>query len=174
MAITRQQKEEIVKELVTNFDNAPSVVFVDYAGLSVADFDELRAKLRETGASIVIAKNTLIKLALEKSKRKELKMEQMTGQMAAVFAGKDEIAPAKVVYEFAKEQKRPEINLGILDMDILKKEKVVELAKLPTKPEMLGRLVGTINAPVSGFVNVLAGNLRGLVNVINSIKDAKA
>jgi len=174
MAITRKQKEEIVKDLAVKFDDAPSVVFVDYTGLSVADFDELRAKLRETGAEMVIAKNTLAKLALAKSKRKELKLEDMSGQMALVFAGEDEIAPAKVVYEFAKAQKKPEINLGILEMDLLPKEKVLELAKLPTKPEMLGKLVGTINAPVSGFVNVLAGNLRGLANVINSIKDAKA
>ncbi|MFC1721463.1 50S ribosomal protein L10 [Patescibacteria group bacterium] len=174
MAITRKQKEEIVKVLTDNFDNTSSVTFVDYTGLAVADFDELRSKLRETQAAMLIAKNTLIKLALSKSKRKELKIDDMTGQMAVVFAGGDEVAPAKVVYEFAKQKKKPEIVKGILDMDLLEKEKVIELAKLPSKPEMLGKVVGTIAAPVTGFVNVLSGNLRGLVNVLNSIKDAKA
>lgn len=174
MAITRKQKEEIVKDLTQHFDDASSVTFVDYTGLTVTDFDEIRAKLRETEASMLIAKNTLVKLAMSKSKRKELKIDDMSGQMAVVFAGVDEVAPAKVVYDFAKKNKKPEVVMGILDMDLLEKEQVIELAKLPSKPEMLGKFVGTVAAPISGFVNVLSGNLRGLVNVLNSIKDAKA
>ena len=122
---------------------------------------------------MVVAKNTLVKLALSKSKRKELKLDDVTGQMAVVFAGEDEIAPAKIIYDFAKKTKKPQFIKGILDMDMLTKDKVIELAKLPSKPEMLGRFVGTVAAPLSGFVNVLAGNLRGLVNVLNSVKDAK-
>jgi len=174
MAITRTQKEQIVKDLVTRFDEAASVTFVDYTGLTVAGFDELRQQLRKTKAKLIIAKNSLVRLALSKSKRKELKVDDMTGQMALVFAGEDEVAPAKIIYDFAKKEKKPQILKGILEMELLPKEKVIELAKLPAKPQMLGVVVGTIAAPLSGFVNVLAGNLRGLVNVINSIKDSKA
>jgi large subunit ribosomal protein L10 len=174
MAITRKQKEAVINDLVKSFDEASSVTFIDYTGLTVAGFNDLRAQLRKTKARLIIAKNTLVRLALAKSKRKELKLDDITGQMALAFAGEDEIAPAKIIYEFAKKEKKPQILKGILEMELLPKEKVVELAKLPAKPQMLGILVGTIAAPVSGFVNVLTGNLRGLVNVINSIKDAKA
>ena len=174
MAITRQKKEEVVKDVTQRFSDSASVLFVDYTGLTVAEFAELRTKLRETKAEMVVAKNTLVNLALKKSKRKDLKLDKFSGQVAIVFSGEDEVAPAKVIHEFAKANKKPEILKGILEQDILEKEKVQELAMLPSKPEMLGKLVGTLNAPVSGFVNVLTGNLRGLINVINSIKDAKA
>lgn len=174
MAITKDKKKEVVADLAKAFDESPSVIFADYTGLTVAEFSELRKELRATDAKMIVAKNTLVKRALDKSSRKDLPIEKFSGQVAVVFAGEDEVAPAKVLHDFAKESKKTEILKGILEQDVLETDQIVALAKLPAKPVLLGQVVGTLNAPVSGFVNVLAGNMRGLVNVLNSIKDAKA
>lgn len=174
MAITRQEKEEIVKKLVDKFNSAEAVVFMDYAGMTVADFGKLRKELRKTKGSVLIAKNTLVKRALDKSDRKGLKIEQFKGPIALAFSGDDVVAPARLIQKLAKEQKKNRIMKGLLENKLIEKTAVVSLAQLPTKPEMLGKLVGTIQAPISGFVNVLAGNLRGLVQVLSAIKDAKS
>ena len=173
MAITRQAKEEIVKKLVDKFNKAEAVVFMDYAGMTVADFSKLRKDLRQTNGSVIIAKNTLVKRALDKSARKDLKIDQFKGPMALAFSGDDVVAPARLIQKLAKEQKKNRIVRGILEDKLIEKTAVISLAQLPTKPEMLGKLVGTIQAPVAGFVNVLAGNLRNLVQVLSAIKDAK-
>lgn len=173
MAITRKEKEEIVKKLIDKFNTAPAVVFMDYAGMTVADFRKLRKELRQTKGSVIIAKNTLVKRALDKSERQGLKLDQFHGPIALAFAGEDVVAPARLIYKLGKEQKKNRIANGILEDKLIEKTAVLSLAQLPTKPEMLGKLVGTIQAPISGFVNVLVGNLRGLIQVLSAIKDAK-
>jgi large subunit ribosomal protein L10 len=173
MAITRKQKEEIVKKLTDKFDTASTVVFADYTGLTMADFSKLRRTLRQSRGTLLIAKNTLIKRALDKSKRKGLRLTQFQGPVAVAFSGDDVTAPARVLYQLALEQKRPKILKGILEDQLIEKPRVLELALLPTKQEMLGRVVSTIQAPISSFVRVLAGNLRGFIQVLTALKDAK-
>lgn len=173
MAITRKTKEEIVKKLVDKFNEAEAVVFMDYAGMTMADFSKLRKELRQTKGSVIVAKNTLVKRALDQSERKELKIDHFKGPIALAFSGDDVIAPARLIQELAKAQKKNRVVRGILEDKLIEKTAVISLSQLPTKPEMLGKLVGTIQAPVAGFVNVLAGNLRNLVQVLSAIKDAK-
>lgn len=173
MAITRQEKEEIVKKLVDKFNAAEAVVFMDYAGMTVADFRQLRKELRQTRGSVLIAKNTLVKRALDLSERQGLKLDQFTGSMALAFAGEDVVAPARLIYKLAKEQKKNRIMKGILGDKLIEKTAVVSLAQLPTKTEVLGRLVGTIQAPISGFVNVLVGNLRGFIQILSARRNQK-
>ncbi|MCX6740521.1 MAG: 50S ribosomal protein L10 [Candidatus Parcubacteria bacterium] len=83
------------------------------------------------------------------------------------------MAPAKIAANFAKDHKALKMLGGIMEGNLLNLDQVTVLSKIPSKPELLGQLVRTINAPVSGFVNVLAGNIRGLLNVLNSLKDSK-
>jgi len=93
----------------------------------------------------------------------------------ATFTGTtDEVAPARIVNDFAKKNEVVAIFGGTLDGKYIDAVFVKNLASLPSKQQLLGQLVGTINAPVSGFVNALAGNLRGFVSVLNNIKEAKA
>jgi len=99
----------------------------------------------------------------------------LDGKLAVVFGYQDEVTPAKVVNEFIKtNEANLQINGGILENRFISKEQVISLAKLPSKLELLSKLVGTINAPVSGFVNVLAGNLRGFVTVLKAIEEKKS
>lgn len=173
MAITRKEKEEVVKKLIDKFNTAEAVVFMDYAGMTVADFRQLRKELRKTKGSVLIAKNTLVKRALDQSERKGLKLDQFTGPLALAFSGEDVVAPARLIYKLGREQKKNRVMKGILEDKLIGKTAILSLAQLPTKPEMLGRLVGTIQAPISGFVNVLIGNLRGLIQVLSALRSKK-
>jgi len=171
--LTRTQKEELVSELAQTLESSQTVVLCDYKGLTVAQMREIRLALREKQAKMKVAKKTLTTLAIKKLGT-NLDVSQLEGQIAILWGGEDEITTSRVAAEFAKKIDKFKIAGGMLDKQPLTAAEVINLSKLPTRQEMLARLVGTINAPVSGFVNVLAGNLRNFVGVINAIKEAKA
>lgn len=179
MAKTRLQKDETLKTLIDDFGSAKSVVFVNFDGLTVSDIQEFRRQCRENGLKYHVAKKTLLKLALEKTNLTEVDLTSFERGIGTVFGLKDEVAPAQVTDKFAKDHEAMTILGGVM-MENPEGEKVISLeqinalAKLPSRDVLLGRLVGSINAPVSGFVNVLAGNIRGLVNVLSQLKDQKA
>lgn len=174
MAITKQQKEQIVKELAENLSEAKSVVFADFQGLKMPEIDELRSKCIEEGIGYTVAKKTLLNIALEKAGIKEVDAKEIEGSIATAFGFEDEVAPAKVLADFAKAHEALEIKGGILENDLAPAEEIIKLSKLPSKTELYAKVVGSINAPVSGFVNVLAGNIRGLVYALNAIKETKS
>jgi large subunit ribosomal protein L10 len=169
---TRTQKNEIVKDLTEKIKGSKAVVFSDFKGLSVKDMTTLRKELKAEGISLKVLKKTLINIAL-KDAGVELNAREMEGQVALAISEKDEVAAAKIIAKAAKANENLKILAGILGDKALSKEEVIALSKLPSKEELLAKLVGTLNAPVSGFVNVLAGNLRGLVNVLKAIWDAR-
>lgn len=173
MPKTRKQKEEDIKKLVEDINSAKSLVMTNYQGLTVKELEELRSKMREQGVAYKIVKNTLFEVARSKSELKDIEMEEQAGQVAVAFGMEDEVSPAKTVFDFSKGHKSMEILAGILDGKYLVKTEVETLAKLPSRDELLAKTVGTIKAPITGFVNVLAGNLRGLVGVLSSIKEQK-
>lgn len=173
MAKTRQQKEEAVKILTDSIKNAKSVVFANFQGLKVSESDELRKTCREQNIGILASKKTLVKKAMSDAGM-EADVMLFDGSVATFFGLEDEVAPAQIVSKFAKKHNVIKFFGGVLEGKFIDADKVLELSKLPGKQELYARLVGTINAPVSGFVNVLAGNIRNLVSVLNNIKEAKA
>lgn len=172
MPISRKQKEEVVDQLADQFSKSKSVIFSNYRGLTVPEMQELRSELRKDQSTYFIAKKTLIKKAVEKSGI-EVELPELKGPVGVAFSEGDETAPARVLYNFGKKHEAVEIYSGILESKIMDKGQVESLAQLPTKEQLLGKVVGTINAPVSGFVNVLAGNIRGLVQAMKGIADSK-
>lgn len=169
---TKDQKKNIIKDLAEKIKNSKSVVFSDFKGLKVKDMTELRRELRKEGTDMKVVKKTLMNLAL-KDAGVELDTNKFEGQIAVAVSEKDEVMAAKIIAKFAKANENIKIVGGILGTKALAKEEVMALAKLPTKEELLAKLVGTINAPVSGFVNVLAGNIRSLVTVLKAVADKK-
>jgi len=168
--ITKDQKKEIIKNLVDRLSRQKAIVFFDYTGLNVGQFQELRGKLREEGIDCQVIKKTLIDLALEKAGLKIGKVKGMPGQIALVLGYEDEVAPARALYQFAKENEDLKIMAGVVQGDYLENEAIINLAKLPSKQELLGKLVATISGPSYGLVNVLKGNLRKLVFVLSNVK----
>jgi len=122
---------------------------------------------------LVASKKTLLKKALAESAL-SVNADEFTGSLAVAFGlTAEETAPAKILAKFGKDKEAIKIQGGLLEGKFISAAKVLELAKLPSRLELLARTVGAIKAPITGFVNVLAGNLRGLVNVLNAIKDSK-
>lgn len=173
MAKTKQQKQDAVAALVDQLKHVKSAVFANFQGLKVSESEELRGKCRENNVTYVASKKTLVKKALADAGF-DVDTKAFEGGVAAVFGNEDEVAPAQIIADFAKDHEVVTIFGGVLEGEFIDSAKVTALSKLPTKQQLLGQLVGTLNAPVSGFVNVLAGNMRGLVNVLNAVKDAKA
>jgi len=169
---TRLQKNEIVKELTKKIKESKSVVFSDFKGLPVKEMMALRRELRSEGVDMKVAKKTLISIAL-KDAGVDVDARKLEGQITVAISSQDEVTVAKILAKAAKANENLKIVGGLLGMKELSKEEVVALSNLPSKEQLLAKLVGTINAPVSGFVNVLAGNIRGLVNVLKSVADSK-
>lgn len=175
MPKSKQQKQEILRSLRHKIGQSKSIIFTAFNGLGVKDNEDLRALLRKENGEYYVAKKTLMSLALKESEFGDIDVRDLPGKTAAIFSYGDEVSPAKVILNFRKD-KEDKIAFvgGILDGKLLSSAEVEALAKLPSKTELYAKLVGSMNAPISGFVNVLAGNLRGLVVALKAIADKKA
>lgn len=173
MAKTRVQKEKTLTDLASKVKKAKSMVFVNFDKLKVKEVEELRKKFREQDVDYMVAKKTLLKLAFKEAGIGDIDPKTFDKSVGTAFGNVDEVAPARVTQEFAKLHGDLFAFGGILDGKFVGRDKIIELAMLPSKEQLLAKVIGTINAPVTGFVNVLAGNLRSLVYVLNAIKDSK-
>ncbi len=176
MPKTKEQKRTILKELSDKISRAKSIVFAKYNALTVKENEDLRTKLRKENNEYYVAKKTLFGLALKDKAISGLDIKKFEGQVAAIFGYEDEVSPAKIVGQFKKDKDKEgkiEFMGGILENKYISANEVENLAILPSKSELYGKIVGSINAPVSGFVNALAGNIRNLVNVLKAVGDKK-
>ncbi|NQT49232.1 50S ribosomal protein L10 [Candidatus Kuenenbacteria bacterium] len=173
MPKTKEQKEKIVKDLSDIISSAKSVIIANHEGLTVNDAQLLRENCKEQNVQFVSVKKSLLKLAFASAGLKDVDTKAMEGSLAVAISKEDEVAPAKILKEFAKKHEQVVFNGGVLEGEMVSVEQIEKLAELPSKQELYAKIVGSIKAPVSGFVNVLRGNLSGLINVLNSIKETK-
>lgn len=173
MAITKDQKKEILKDLDDKFGRSKAVYFADYRGLSVKDMGNLRSKLREEGVDFRVAKKTLMQLSLKNSDLPEAPSEVMQGPVGAAFGYDDVVMAVKTLHNFSKDNDKLKILGGLVEGKFITQAEAVELAKLPSREELLAKLVGSMKAPVSGFYGVTSGLLRGLVQVLKAYGDQK-
>ncbi len=173
MPKTRAQKAEIVAKLADRFARMKAVAFSSVSGYTMAQADKLREKAREANVDVFIAKKTLLLRAAKEAGLPELQGEVMDGSVLTAVAYGDEVSAAKLLKELTKENDQMALLGGILEGNVIDAAAVTRLAALPTKQQLLQQLVSVLNAPVSGFVNVLAGNLRGLVTVLGAIQEKK-
>ena len=173
MALKKSEKKEIIKNFEEKISRAKSIVFTKFFGIGANDINELRNSLKSQNSEYLVVKKTLMSKAFEKSGLTGVDIGNFSGEVASAFGYEDEVAPAKILDEFAKTHASMEFLGGILEQRFMDAAQVKSLAKLPSKTQLYGQLVNVINAPVSGFVNVLAGNLRGLVTALNAIAEKK-
>lgn len=172
MPKSKQQKQEIVDVLAEKLGRMKSVVFTSVSGYTMSDADAIRQKGQVEGVDFLVTKKTLLQRALEKNNL-TLSNELTDGSILTAISYQDEVAPAKIIKEFSKGREGFKMVAGILEGKLVDGASVKLLADLPSKKELLAKLVGSLNAPASGFVNVLAGNLRGLVCVLSAIQESK-
>jgi len=171
MAKTRQEKEQILAQLQEDLQQR-AVILADYQGLTVAEVTDLRDQLFETGYKMMVVKNTILGKALKDA---DLGLsDDALKQPLSVIVASDEVAVSKLVEKFAKDHDKITIIGGWIDGKFVDATYITTLSKLPGREELLAKLVGSINAPISGFVNVLAGNIRGLVSVIRQYREQKS
>lgn len=175
MAKSKAQKKETIATLTEKYSRTKSAVFIDYTGLTVADVTDLRKKAKAVGSEYVVAKKTLFARAFGSAGLDGTDaIKGFSGNLGVILGYEDEVFPAKLSKDFAKSHGTMAIRAGIMEGKFIDVAMVSALAAIPGKQELLAKLVGSINAPVSGFVTVLSGNLRGLVRVLDGIRAQKS
>lgn len=169
--LNKAQKEQIVAEIKESMEQNKILLMADFRGLTVKDMGDLKKEIKEVGGRMQVVKKTLINVAL-KEKGIDFDTRNFAGPLAFIFGPEETLVPKKV-WNFARKNDKLKIEGGLLENEVVTKENIEALAKLPTKEELLGKLVGTIQAPVSGFVRVLSGTVGSFVNVIKAIADDK-
>lgn len=168
----RPEKAGKVAELKDLLTSYKGVVLVDYCGLTVAEDTELRSKMREAGVKYMVAKNTFIRIAAQEAGIEGLDA-YLEHNTAVAFSAEDPVAPAKILNDFSKDHKALEIKAGILDGKVIGLDEVKAVAELPSREELLAKLVGSMQAPISGLVNVLQGTIRNFVYTLEAVRQKK-
>lgn len=167
MPISRNEKAKLIEEYRELVRNSGAIIFTNYRGTKVKQINSLRSRLKETGASYVVAKNTLLRIALEQESR-VAPQELLAGPNGIVFAGEDVAKSAKALNDWIKEAKIVEISGAILENSVLDGAQAAKLSDLPTREQVLAAILGTINAPAQSLVSVINAPLASLVRVINA------
>lgn len=167
MPISRQEKEEQVQSLTEQFQKSQVIVWTEYRGLTTPRLEQLRRALRPHDAEFRVVKNTLARLALERAGL-PISEEMLAGPTAAGMIYGDIAAAARAMADFAATNREFAVKGGQANARLLAADQIAELVHLPSREVLLSRVLGGINAPVSGLVTVLSGTVRGLVNVLQA------
>lgn len=171
--MNRDSKQQVVQDLSVKLAKAKAAFLADYRGLTVDQVNKLRTELRNVGVEYKVVKNTLLRLAA-KDTSLECLDSYLQGPTAIAIATGDPVAPAKIMAEFAKTHAKFALKIGALDGKVLSIEDIRALAELPSREVLLAKLLGSLNAPASNMVGVLAAVPRSLVQVLAAIQDKKA
>jgi len=171
MAQTKAQKQKIVEELKEKINKQKMVVFFDFTGLKVKDLSVLRKKLKKEKAELKMAKKTLMAIAFkELNKSAAENIKKMTGEIALIFGYQDLLMPTKTLWQFSKDFPTLKILGGFLENEFKEADEIITLAQLPSREELLTRLVASIARPISGLINALQYNIKGLVYLLTKAK----
>ena len=168
----RPEKQQEVERLKDSFSRASSAIVADYRGLTVSEMNDVRSKLRAADVELRVTKNTMARIAI-KGTDSEALTESLAGPTAIAFSYEDPVAGARILKKLADEYESLGLKGGILGDKFLTESDINALSKLPTKEILLAQLMSVMNGPMSGFVNVLSGNTRQLVQVLAAIRDQK-
>jgi len=169
--MVNQTKVYEVENIKATLEEAKRAALIDYQGLTAEQVREMRNAIRESGGSMMVAKNTLISIAL-KNMGIEL-AEILTGPTALILGNEDEIAPLKVVNETKKKYEKPEFKIGIHQGKIISLEQLAKLISLPSKDVLIGRIVGGLASPLQKLIYSLKFNQTKLVLTLRALKDSK-
>ncbi len=170
MAITKDKKQALVSELNEQFATAKGTAFARYDGISVAELQQLRRKAREAGVTIKVVKNRLVRVSmLDNATYKATDTSALVGQLLYAFSADDEVAPAKVLNDFAKSNPSLELAGGFSGEGLAQSAAdVTALASLPSKNQLIAEVVAQLLSPVHDVTNALSGNLHALLDGVEA------
>jgi large subunit ribosomal protein L10 len=175
--MNRVEKTELASSLKEKFSKAQVAIFADYKGLTATQADDLRRALRTQNTEVKVLKNNVARLLTnDGSMGDEAKglMDSVVGPTMVAFAYGDPAAAAKVIHKFAQDNEALKLKDSLMGRKRIDASGVEELAKLPSKEVLIAKMLGTLNAPVSNFVGVLAAVPRSLVTVLAAVEKKKA
>ena len=167
-----KDKVAVVEEATRLLAATEALYLSDYRGLKVSELTELRAKLRDGGATLRVLKNTLARRAAAEAGREQI-VPLLTGPTAVTFCGADPVAPAKALVEFMRTHPQLIVRGGLLQGDTVDADGVRALSALPPREVLLAQVVGTMAAPLTGLVTVLQGTISGLARTLQQIAEQK-
>ncbi len=170
MALSRDKKQEVLDQYKQWMDDSQAVVLVEYLGIKMADFDAIRAKVRETGGEFHVVKNTLARKVLE-DKGMTVPAGYLEKSTAMVFAFKDAAATTKALTDATNKMEAIKLKGGFLSMQTLNPAQVKALAELPPLPVVRSQLLGVLQAPAGRLVRTLAEPARSLASVVRAYAD---
>ena len=170
--ISKTKKHDIVGDISDRLKKQKITIFSDFHGVSVTKSQQLRRLLKKNDAEYKVARKTLIDRALV-DVGVPIKAKELKGEIGIAFGYGDEIAPAKIILKFSKENETFKLLGGLLGGRFLNDKEVLAMARLPSREVLLAKLLGVLQMPQRGLVNVLSANLRNLVVVLSKIRDKK-
>ena len=173
MSKSRTQKEELLKMYKEIIESRAGYLLVNSDKIDTSTVTKLKIELKDVGANFTVVKNSIFKVALQDSKQ-PLQVQEFDGPTALITFEEDPTAPAKLVKKVQKEMELLSPRSGVYEGEFLTAERVMQLADIPSREVLLSRLVGTMNAPLTGFMNAITGNVRGLTMVLKGISEKKA
>lgn len=169
---TMLAKQTQVRELTEKLKAAKGVVLADYRGLTVEQDTKLRKSLREAGIDYQVVKNSVIHFAAQDAGLEALE-PFLNGPTALAISTVDPVAPSKLLSKFEKDFEKFELKGGIVEGKVIDVDGVKAISNLPSKEELIAKMLGSMKSPLNGLVNVLNGNIRGLVVALNAIVEQK-
>jgi len=169
--LTKTQKKEIINDLADKIKCQQGLIFTDIKGIKVVDIQKLRREIKKAEGEYKVAKKTLINLALKQENRK-IDMAKFEGSLALVFGYRDSVSIAKILVNFGKKNENLKILGGLINDIFLTTEQIKDLANIPSREELLAKLIWSIQYPISGFVNVLQGNIRNLIGILSALQNS--
>ena len=170
--MTRSEKAAVIEAIKANADRASFAVLTEFKGMTVEELTNLRVNLRKAGGEFYVVKNTLARIAFTGGTHDVVK-DKFPDNSAIALGFDDPVAVAKALSDFAKQSKLFQLRCGSLEGKEMSAEQVEALAKLPSKEQLLGQLLGTMNAVPTNFVSLFANVLRGLLYALKAIEEKK-
>jgi large subunit ribosomal protein L10 len=164
---------ELLKNVQEKVAKSKSILLSDFKGVNSKDLTSFREDIRSKGGEVFVSKNTLLKIALKGMEGEEKASDSLAGQTVAVVAYDDPISTIKAFFDFAKKVENLKAKGGFFESKFVDEKGLIEISKLPSKEELIGRLIGSMNSPVYKFVNTLNQSKSKIVYVLSSISSQK-
>ena len=173
MAKSREIKTELLKRYKDILESKKGYILVNSENIDTATVTDLKRALKEVGADYSVLKNTVFKIALQDTKQ-PIETQGFEGSTAIIYFDEEPTEAAKLVKNIQKEHELLEARSGIFNGEFLSAEEIMKLADIPSREVLLSQLVGSMNAPLTGFMNAVTGNLKGLTVVLKGISEKEA
>lgn len=170
----RSEKEQIVSTMKERILRAKSLFFADFTGITVEQINELRRDFRKSDIGYQVVKNTLARKALEGIEGYDKVLDKLESPTAIAFGYSDPVAPARIIRKFREKHDRLKVKICVVENQVFDGKDLDRLAKLPSRPEIVAGILGSIQAPIAGLIGAVGAVMRDLVNIVDAIEKKKA